>query len=135
MASMDAVDFMSRMERGSLSVHQLMQNEASALVQSNRHKIKSILKAIVFCGKQMIPLRGHREQVGTNTNPGNFRALLDFRVDAGDVILAEHFKSAPQNAQYSSPRIQNNLIVCTGEWIRSKIIQEVQNAEVLFSLC
>ena len=77
-----------------------MQNEASALVQSNRQKILSILKVIVFCGKQMIPLRGHREQARTSINPGNFRALLDFRVDAGDVVLADHFKTAPQNAQY-----------------------------------
>ena len=38
MASMDAVDFMSHMEQGKLSVHQLMQSEASALVQSNRQK-------------------------------------------------------------------------------------------------
>ena len=48
MASMDAVDFMSRMEQGKLSVHQLMQSEASTLVQSNRQKIKSILKAITI---------------------------------------------------------------------------------------
>ena len=134
MASMDSVDFMGRMEKGNLSVYQLMQNEATALVQSNRQKIKSILKAIVFCVKQMIPLRGHREQAGTNINPGNFLALLDFRMDAGDVVLADHFKTAPQNAQYHSPRIQNDLILCTGEWIRNKIIQEVKNAK-FFSVC
>ena len=77
----------------------------------------------------MIPLRGHREQAGANVNPGNFRALLDFHVDAGDTVLAEHFKTGAQNAQYNSPRIQNDLISCTGEWIRKQIIQEVQNAK------
>ena len=45
---------------------------------------------------------GHQEQVGTNVNPGNFRALVEFRVEAGDAILADHFKTAPQNAQYIS---------------------------------
>ena len=134
MASMDAIDFMSRMEKEHLSVYQLVQNETSALVQNNRQKIKSILKAIVFCGKQTIPLRGHRGQASTSINPGNFRALLDFRVDAGDVVLADHFKTARQNAQYHSPRIQNYLILCTGEWIRNKIIQEVQSAK-FFSVC
>ena len=129
MASMDAIDFINRMEKGNLSVHQLMQEQASTLVQTNRIKLKSILKTIVFCGRQMIPLRGHREQAGANVNPGNFRALLDFRVDAGDTVLAEHFKMGAQNAQYSSPRIQNDLISCTGEWIRKQIIQEVQNAK------
>ena len=107
MASMDAIDFINRMEKGNLSVHQLMQEQASTLVQTNRLKLESILKTIVFCGRQMIPLRGHREQAGpgANVNPGNFRALLDFRVDAGDTVLAEHFKTGAQNAQYSSPQI------------------------------
>ena len=52
-------------------------------------------------------------------------------MDAGDVVLADHFKTAPQNAQHHSPRIQNGLILCTGEWIRNK---EVQHAK-FFSVC
>ena len=104
------------MEKGNLSVHQLMQEQASTLVQSNRLKLKSILKTIVFCDRQMISLRGHREQAGANVNPGNFRALLDFCVDAGDIVFAEHFKTGAQNAQYNSPLIQNDLISCTGEF-------------------
>ena len=120
MASLDVVDFTNRMEKGSLSVYQLMQGEASTLVKSNKAKLKSILKTIIFCGRQMIPLRGHREQPGVNINPGNFRALLDFRVDSGDTVLANHFKTGAQNSQYTSPQIQNDLISCTGEGIRKK---------------
>ena len=90
MASTDVVDFTNHMEKANLSVYQLMQDKASALVQSNRLKMQSILKAIVFfCGKQMILLRGHQEQAGAHINPGNFYALLDFRVDAGDMVLAK----------------------------------------------
>ena len=110
-----------------------MQGEASTLVQSNRLKLKSILKTVIFCGKQTIPLRCHQEQAGTNVNPGNFCTLLDFQVDAGNTVLAEHFKAETQNAQYISPQIQNELISCIGEWIRKQIIQEVQNAK-FFSL-
>ena len=75
------------------------------------------LKTIVFCGKQNISLRGHWEQADAapDTNPGNFRALLNFRVDAGDSVLEVHFKSMSRNAQYISPQIQNDLIGCTGE--------------------
>ena len=81
------------------------------------------------------PLRGHREQdAGPDKNPGNFRALLDFRVDAGDSVLKDHFKSMPRNAQYISPQIQNDLISCTGEWIRKQILNEVKSAK-FFSIC
>ena len=137
-ATMDAMEFKSRMEGRAPTVQQLLLDERSSLVKRNRSKIMCILKTIVFCGRQMIPLRGHREQQLSNAdtpcNPGNFRALLDFRVDAGDTVLANHFKTAPANAQYNSPQIQNELIVCTGEWIREKILCNVRTAK-FFSVC
>ena len=67
--------------KGGPSIGQLIQNEASASIICNRLKLRSILKTIVFCGNQMIALRGHREQavqLEQGSNPGNFRALLDF---------------------------------------------------------
>ena len=135
-ASLTVVDFINRMEKGALSVYQQMQDQASILVQQNRLKIESILKTIVFCGKQNISLRGHREQADAapHTNPGNFRALLNFRVDAGDSVLEDHFESMSHNAQYISPQIQNDLIACTGEWIRKQIINDVKSAK-FFSVC
>ena len=132
-ASLDVIEFVTRMEKGSLNVYQYMQNEASELVKQNRLKLLSILKTVVFCGKQMISLRGHREH-GGGGNPGNFRALLQFRVDAGDSLLADHLKTAARNAQYISAQIQNDLISCTGEWIRNKILAEVKSAK-FFSVC
>lgn len=132
----DTVAFTSRIEKGRLSVSQLLQSEASTCVKHNREKILSILKTVVFCGKQNIALRGHREEDGgTGQNPGNFLALLQFRIDSGDVVLANHFEESPRNAQYRSPGIQNELISCTGEWIRKQIIQEVVEASFFFFPC
>ena len=124
---------MNCMEGRNLSVQQLLHDQASSLVKRNRCKILCILKTIVFCGRQMIPLRGHREQSDTS-NLGNFRSLLEFRIDAGDIVLADHFKTAPANAQYNSPQIQNDLISCTGEWIREQILCRVRKAK-FFSVC
>ena len=129
MASEDAVDFVGRMEKGNLSVSQLLQNESSASIVRHRSILKSILKAIIFCGRQNISLRGHREQAGSETNQGNFRALIDFRVDAGDSVLADHFKQCALNAQYISPQVQNDLIACVAGWIRKQIIEEVLSAK------
>ena len=89
------------------------------------------------CGKQNISLRGHREQplsaldvhVEPSNNPGNFCALLNFRVEAGDSVLGDHFQSSQLSSQYISPQIQNDLIICTGDWIREQIINEVKNAK------
>ena len=55
-------------------------------------------------------------------NPGNFQGLLDFRVQAGDVVLKEHFTNSPRNATYRSKTIQNELISCCGEIVRKTIV-------------
>ena len=109
---------------------QLLQSESSASIVRNRAILKAILKAIVFCGRQNIALRGHCEQRESDSNPGNFLALVDFRIDASDSILADHFKSCARNAQYISPQVQNDLISCVGNWIRKQIIQDVLCARI-----
>ena len=38
--------------------------------------LKSIVRAILFCGRQCIALRGNSEQLDTPGNPGNFLSLL-----------------------------------------------------------
>ena len=67
-------------------------------------------------------------------NPGNFISMLHLRMDAGDVVLKEHFSTAARNAQYHSPTVQNELVAACGEWIQEKILQEVRKAKY-FSVC
>ena len=62
-----------------------------------------------------------------SVNPGNFKALLQLQIESGDSILWEHFESGPQNAQYYSPTIQNELIATISEWFQRKIITAVCN--------
>ena len=55
----------------------------------------------------MLALQGHCENnIASGSNLGIFNALLDFRIDASDVIFKEHFKILHvTNAQYNSPQI------------------------------
>ena len=99
-------------------------------VKSNRKKLHSIIETIVFCGRQNIALRGHRDS-GTDSegvqsegkNHGNFRALLDFRVSAGDTVLAS---TGDKNATYISPDIQNQIIMILGYLVRETILKKVR---------
>ena len=117
----DAVAFLGQIESGHLSIDQQLQSQALETFKKNRLILKSILKAIIFCGKQNIALRGHRETSNlvniedeTSINVGNFRALLRLQIESGDEVLKEHFTNAPRNAQYSSPTIQNELLLVRG---------------------
>ena len=68
-----------------------LDDAAKQIVASNRKKLYSIVETIVLCGRQNIPLRGHRDngsdvECSTAVSHGNFWALLQFCVAAGDVV-------------------------------------------------
>ena len=113
------------------SIDVLLDQTKAREVSENRDRLKPIIKTIIFCGKQGLALRGHRDHgpIDLNNYPteneGNFRALLRERVDAGDKILEEHLRSAKKNAFYTSFVIQNEIINICGSLIQKKIIEHV----------
>lgn len=65
------------------------QQQNSALqkqIEENRKILLPIIETIIFCGRQGIALRAHRDHGDINNhdipsqNEGNFRALLRFRI-------------------------------------------------------
>ena len=60
---------------------------------------------------------------------GNFLALLDFRVEAGDSVLGMHLSTAAKNALYTYWNIQNQLIHICGEQICDHILQKVKKSK------
>lgn len=96
-------------------------------VAANRQRLVSIVKTLLLCGRQNFALRGHLDsskqtEADPCVNHGNFRALLEFRIDAGDSDLAHHLATAPRNAKYTSATIQNKLINIIGDLIREQIL-------------
>ena len=98
-------------------------------IANNRHILQEIVRAILYLTKQGLPLRGHREQISSNSNPGNFLALLKDRA-CNDSILKQHLEQpAARNATYTSPRSQNDVISVIGfDIIRANLVKEVRQA-------
>ena len=85
-------------------------------VKSNREKLHSIIETVVFCDHQNISLRGLWDSYmnvegvhSEGTNHGNFWALLDFRVLAGDTVHAAHLAMADKNTVHMSSDMQNQI--------------------------
>ena len=102
----------------------------------NRKKLASIFETVMLCGRQNIPLRGHRDNttdierdLTQSENHGNFHALLKFRVEAGDTILGQHLATGSRNATYTSSGIQNEIIEVLGSQICQKIIDKVKASQ------
>ena len=77
----DSAAYIGQMEDGHSSVEQQLQTQAFDVIQRNRAILRSILKAVIFCGRQNIALRGHCEsKLATDEkskhvcNSGNFQA-------------------------------------------------------------
>ena len=124
--------FKKRMQSEIVPIDVLAYSVRQERIAKNREKLKSILKTIILCGKQNIPLRGHRDDSKdheSSGNPGNFQVLLDFRVECGDTVLEEHFQTCAKHATYRSKTIQNELIDCCGDFVKDQIIKEIKDAK------
>lgn len=103
------------------SVRQQLSKAYNDKVEKNKAALVSIVHTLLLCGRQNIALRGH------NNDAGNCVALLKFRTET-DSILKQHLASAPRNAQYVSPKIQNELINLCGQQVKQSIIAECRRA-------
>ena len=129
-------DFLKVMTHQQPDVRSLLNQAMADRIASNRQKLSSIFKTIVLCGRQNIVIRGHRDNatdieknLADVENHSNFRALLDFRVEAGDTLLDQHLTTAARNATYTSSVIQNQVIDILADQVRQKIIRKVHQAK------
>ena len=115
MASVERAEaFCAVMENRIPSIDHLLNSRRAQLVAENHLKLNSIAATIIFCGRQALALRGHRDDgpvllSETVIGQGNFQALLQFR-DAGDEVLKHHLETADRNTMYTSKEIQNEMI-------------------------
>eukprot|EP00102_Acyrthosiphon_pisum_P022223 XP_016659433.1 PREDICTED: 52 kDa repressor of the inhibitor of the protein kinase-like [Acyrthosiphon pisum] len=90
-----------------LQYHQLAVLKSDNFLKMADGKIDSVqLETIIFCGRQEIPLRGHKDygRLSLNdpdNNDGNFRALLRYRAKNDDDTLKSHILNAGGKQMYS----------------------------------
>lgn len=133
-----STEFLKRYENPENKVDVLLDSKINERINENRKRLVPIVKTIILCGTENIALRGHRDD-GTldlqekGEHEGKFRALLRFRIDAGDSTLKDHLQTAPKNATFISKTTQNELIECCGDIIVEQIIKKVKKSQ-FFSL-
>ena len=87
----------------SRDVRNALNSSRQKAVEENRNHLSHIIRTIEFCGRQEIPLRGHRD-VGafslkeTDCNDGVFKAALRLGVEAADKQTSDLFLKASRNA-------------------------------------
>lgn len=148
-AIIKAENLKKALENPSQSIENLLNKQAHLQALENRKKLAPIIKTILFCGRNNLPLRGHRdsgplkiqgdegetelEEQITQKGIGLFKKLLLFRIEAGDDALKAHLGSSGENATYLSPNIQNQIIGSCNKIILGKLVRDV-NESGCFSL-
>ena len=127
--------FRAMMENRQKSVENMFEREKEETVEKNRDGLRSIVPIVIFCGQHNLPLRGHRDdwhgthaQSNREQSFGNCRALIEFRIEAGDLKLKQSIENAPKNCTYLSKTTQNELINILGDVIRDEILGEIRKA-------
>ena len=118
------------------SINLQIDNQRRLIQQENRQFLKSIVKTVIYLGRNNLPFRGHRDQLKYHAEVGEqsegqvgvFLNTLNFRVESGDKVLEGHLKNASKNAMYTSAPIQNELIEACGKIILRKLSGEIKKA-------
>ena len=112
-----------------IQLDKINQNQISQI----RKILSLILKDVLFCARQNIALRGHRDDAcqlqSPENNSGNFQNLLNLMEHCGDNVLEEHFKNAPRNATYRPKITQNNIIDKRAKFVTDNVVNEVKEAK------
>lgn len=96
--------------------------------------MSAIIECVLFCGRQEIALRAHRDAgpLALETpviNDGNLRSLVRIRIESGDEALLDHILNSGANSMYLSPEIQNELINIIGQYIQQKIVAKINKSK------
>ena len=108
-------------------IQQCISQQAHDQYQDNLRVLSTIVRAILFCGRQNIALRGHRDDhTSDNVNKGNFIALLNLLAEF-DQDLSRHLQFGKKICRYTSETIQNQLLAITGDIIREEVTVDIKD--------
>lgn len=142
-----ANDFLNiQMSEKSVSISVQLDKQKAEIIEANRQRLVPIIKTILFCAHNKLPLRAHRDdgnidikdssnQNTAESNDGIFRNLLTFRIDSGDLNLKNHILTAPKNCTMISKTIQNEIIFCIGKVITTGIVNAIKQSKFFTIIC
>nr|XP_054594271.1 zinc finger MYM-type protein 1-like [Nothobranchius furzeri] len=115
-----------RAVKANTTLANILDKEHSKKVKENREYIRTIGEVILLTARQNIAQRGHNESEESN-NKGNFREILEM-VANHDPAVKRRLTSI-HNAKFTSKVIQNEVLDCLAEMVRSEIIEEVKSSQ------
>lgn len=100
----------------------------SGEVASNRLRVECSIQAAQYLATHGIAFRGHDERPNS-LNRGNFLDLIAFMGRCNEKIAEVVLSKAPQNAIYTSPTIQKEILHVIATKVKKEILEEIGDAK------
>ncbi|XP_060865885.1 zinc finger MYM-type protein 1-like [Metopolophium dirhodum] len=113
------------------SVADKVDNHHQHELAENRMYLSNLLDSLLFCGRQGIGIRGHREDE-SSLNKGNYLELLNLRAK-DNTIINRFFIEKEKTFRYVSVPYTNMFLNYMGKNIKDSIINDIQQA-IIFSI-
>ena len=111
-----------------------LQAQHAAEVRDNRNYLRELIKTVATMGKQNISFRGHTENRKnlsslSDINRGNFLEILSLRSNDSAFLKERLDRQLPNKGygQWTSGKVQNELIELVSDFTIKKIIGEIQS--------
>ena len=102
-------------------------------VENNRYYFSRVFEVIKFLATNELPFRGSEEETG-RLHSGLFLKMMDYTMNI-DKRFAEISKSIPDNAKYTSPQFQNEVIETMAQLVKDKSVQQIKMSDTgLFTI-
>ena len=112
----------SRSVIGKVSTHCVQE------VADNREYLKSILETLLFCARQGIAIRGHRENE-ESINKGNYQELLNLRSKDNDIIK-RYYIEKEKSFRYVSGEYSNQFLEYMAKVVIKSNVDDVLTAGI-----
>ncbi|XP_061370261.1 uncharacterized protein LOC133312978 [Gastrolobium bilobum] len=106
----------------------LVERLTSQQIAGNRLRLQVSMDVTRWLALQGCAFRGHDKNLDS-LNRGNFLEMIKFLASYNQEIALVVLEKAPQNASYSSPRIQKEILHVFSQKVKDTIREEMSNAK------
>ena len=122
-------------EKKNSTILSQLDSQHKATVLKNRQYLKVIIETLMFTAQQNIAQRGHEENrlnitEISNSNRGNFLELLSLRCRDLPWFGNMLNEKLDNHTQWTSPNIQNELLSILTDFVRQRIVHDVQESGI-----
>lgn len=100
---------------------------SSSMLEKRQYYVKALIRVVKFLAANELPFRGDWDK-NTSSESGLFTKLLEYTMQT-DEKLKSCLDVVLNNAMYTSPDVQNELIAIMTELVRKQIVEEVNSSD------